>query len=46
MERKLYQCECMLPLNIWALFSIQGIKDLLFPVVDSYTNSVGQLSCT
>lgn len=32
----------MLSLNIWALFGIQGIKDLFFPC----TNSMGQLSCT
>lgn len=32
--RKLCQYGCMLSLNIWVLFSIQGIKDLFFPVVD------------
>lgn len=36
----------MLSLNLWALFGIQGIKDLFFPVVNPCTNSMGQLSCT
>lgn len=36
----------MLSLNLWALFGIQGIKDLFFPVVNPCTSSMGQLSCT